>query len=85
MKRRLKKEVTQLHTIFDNENNRNKELQLDIQLLYLRRVHGFCYYCLKEYEDERNLATKCDNAHLRNYKKIGKRIRKYRKAEGSSQ
>ena len=61
------------NTIFDNENNRNKELQLDIQLLYLRRVHGFCYYCLKEYEDERNLATKCDNAHLRNYKKIGKR------------
>ena len=49
------------------------ENQLDLQLLYLRRVHGFCYYCLKEHEDERNLATKCDNAHLRNYKHLGSR------------
>lgn len=61
------------NSIFDDEKNRDKTLQLDIQLLYLRKIHGFCYYCLKEYEDERNLATKCDNAHLRNYKKIGAR------------
>lgn len=53
--------------------NMNNELMLDLQILYLRRVHGFCYYCLKEYEDERNLATKCDNVHLRNYKCIGSR------------
>ena len=54
--------------------NNDIENQLDVQLLYLRRVHGFCYYCLKEYEDERNLATKCDNAHLRNYKSLGSRL-----------
>ena len=24
-----------------------------LQILYLRRVHGFCYYCIKEFEDER--------------------------------
>ena len=55
-------------------NTTDIENQLDLQLLYLRRVHGFCYYCLKEYEDERNLATKCDNAHLRNYKQLGSRM-----------
>lgn len=44
------------------------ESQLDLQILYLRRVHGFCYYCLEEHEDERALATKCDNIHVRNYK-----------------
>ena len=66
--------------IDDNSNNSVNsvnmdgiENQLDLQLLYLRRVHGFCYYCLKEHEDERNLATKCDNAHLRNYKQLGSR------------
>lgn len=56
-----------------NSISSNNELMLDLQILYLRRVHGFCYYCLKEYEDERNLATKCDNIHLRNYKRIGSR------------
>ena len=61
------------NSIFNDEKNRDKSLQLDIQLLYLRRVHGFCFYCLKGFEDERNLATKCDNIHLRHYKKIGKR------------
>ena len=62
------------NSIFINENNRNKENQLDIQILYLRRVHGFCYYCLKKFDDEGNLSHYCDDIHLRNYKKIGKRI-----------
>ena len=59
----------------DNKENKkiNKELLLDLQILYLRRVHGFCYYCLVLCEDERNLSTKCENIHLRNYKKIGNR------------
>jgi hypothetical protein len=52
---------------------KNKELQLDLQILYLRRVHGFCYYCLEEFEDERALSTKCDNIHLRSYKSLGLR------------
>lgn len=48
-----------------NKEKRSKEVQLDLQLLYLRKVHGFCYYCLEEFEDERNLSTKCENCHLR--------------------
>ena len=32
---------------------------LDLLLLYLRRVHGYCYYCGEEYDDERTLAAKC--------------------------
>lgn len=63
------------NSIFDEISSYTKETQLDIQILYLRRVHGFCFYCLKEFDDERNLATKCDNTHLRNYKKIGSRNR----------
>lgn len=43
----------------------DKEYQLDLQLLYLRKVHAFCYYCLEEYEDERMLAAKCSPAHIR--------------------
>ena len=34
-------------------------VKLDLLLLYLRRVHSFCFYCGEEYEDERMLATKC--------------------------
>jgi hypothetical protein len=75
----------QLVTVLDKDKNiehesnclfdgsRSKEQQLDIQILYLRRVHGFCYYCLEEYDDERMLSTKCDNIHLRSYKSIGSR------------
>ena len=40
-------------------------IRLDLQILYLRKIHGFCYYCFEFYDDERNLSTKCDNAHLR--------------------
>ncbi len=61
-----------------NTNSNLKSLsenihQLDLQILYLRRVHGFSYYCLEDHEDERALATKCDNIHLRNYKMLGAR------------
>jgi hypothetical protein len=54
-------------------SHRTKEQQLDIQILFLRRVYGFCYYCLEEYEDERVLATKCEHIHLRSSKNLGKR------------
>ena len=54
------------NTLFDYKDGRSKEYQLDLQILYLRRVHGFCYYCLEGYEDERMLSTRCDNVHLRN-------------------
>lgn len=56
------------------DNNDARERQLDIQILYLRRVHGFCYYCIEEYEDERMLTSRCDNIHLRSNKCLGSRI-----------
>lgn len=37
----------------------SKEQQLDILLIYLRRVHAYCLYCGEEYEDERMLSTRC--------------------------
>ena len=46
---------------------------LNLNILYLRKVHGFCYYCLKGFKDERNLTKKCDFLHLRHYIKLGKR------------
>ena len=42
-----------------------QEWQLDVQLLYLRRVHAFCFYCLEEYDDERMLSAKCGPIHIR--------------------
>ena len=36
-----------------------KQQQLDLFLLYLRRVHSYCFYCGEEYDDERMLASKC--------------------------
>ncbi|CAG9334009.1 SRRT_2 [Blepharisma stoltei] len=51
--------------MFATLSEEEKEMQLDLQLLYLRRVHAFCYYCQEEYEDERMLAAKCGPAHIR--------------------
>jgi len=39
-------------------------------LLYLRRVHSFCFYCGDDYDDERTLAAKCGPQHIRNAKRI---------------
>mmetsp|Transcript_1584 Transcript_1584/g.2789 ORF Transcript_1584/g.2789 Transcript_1584/m.2789 type:complete len:230 (-) Transcript_1584:905-1594(-) len=44
-----------------------KQLKLDILLLYLRRVHSFCFYCGEEYDDERMLSTRCGPQHIRNH------------------
>ena len=33
------------NNIFEKEEERDPKYQLDLQLLYLRRVHAFCYYC----------------------------------------
>ena len=42
--------------------------QLDLQILYLRKVHSYCYYCAAEYADERMLVAKCGSIHLRRLK-----------------
>lgn len=39
--------------------------QLDLQILYLRKVHSYCFYCASEYYDERMLSAKCGPIHLR--------------------
>eukprot|EP00826_Nyctotherus_ovalis_P026195 TRINITY_DN2045_c0_g9_i2.p4 TRINITY_DN2045_c0_g9~~TRINITY_DN2045_c0_g9_i2.p4 ORF type:complete len:105 (+),score=22.17 TRINITY_DN2045_c0_g9_i2:1294-1608(+) len=45
----------------DNEGT----TQLDLQILYLRKVHALCYYSADEYDDERMLAAKCGPVYLR--------------------
>ncbi|KRW99965.1 hypothetical protein PPERSA_12641 [Pseudocohnilembus persalinus] len=39
--------------------------RLDLQILYLRRVHSYCYFCGVQYHDERMLSSKCSVQHLR--------------------
>ena len=63
-------------SILNNPLTNNERLcgdKLDINILYLRRVHAFCFYCLEEHEDERALSIKCDTIHLRHYKSLGSR------------
>jgi hypothetical protein len=68
-----KERAIETNLIFDHKETRSREYQLDLQILYLRRVHGLCYYCLEEYEDERMLATRCDNIHLRHHTNLSTR------------
>eukprot|EP01015_Nassula_variabilis_P037649 TRINITY_DN999_c0_g1_i3.p1 TRINITY_DN999_c0_g1~~TRINITY_DN999_c0_g1_i3.p1 ORF type:complete len:679 (-),score=87.66 TRINITY_DN999_c0_g1_i3:160-2196(-) len=39
--------------------------QFDLQILYLRKVHSYCYYSASEYLDERMLTAKCGPIILR--------------------
>ena len=57
-------------TIIEKEE---KIKMLNLNILYLRKIYGFCYYCLKGFKDERLLAKKCDFLHLRHYVQLGKR------------
>ena len=57
-----------------NEKSEEEKINiLNLNILYLRKIHGFCYYCLKGCRDERNLTKRCDFLHLRHYAKIGRR------------
>jgi hypothetical protein len=47
-------------------------LQLDLQILYLRKVHALCYYSMEEFDDERMLAAKCGPVYVRSKKRISK-------------
>ena len=60
------------HKIDEKTKSLNKEQQLDIMLLYLRRVHAYCFYCGEEYDDERMLASKCGPQHIRSSKKLSR-------------
>jgi len=54
--------------ILKNTNTDEPAKQLDLQILYLRKVHAYCFYCATEYNDERMLVAKCGPAHLRRNK-----------------
>ena len=60
--------------IKDNEvlanSNADPIAQLDLQILYLRKVHALCYYSAEEYDDERMLAAKCGPVYLRSSVRI---------------
>ena len=39
--------------------------QIDLQVLYLRKVHSYCFYSASEYHDERMMVAKCGPIFLR--------------------
>ena len=41
------------------QTSESKEAHLDTLLLYLRKIHGFCFYSGIKCEDERVLTAKC--------------------------
>ena len=43
----------------------SQDAKLDTLVLYLRQVHGYCFFCGVKCEDERTLAGKCASQHLR--------------------
>lgn len=49
-----------LETEVESEDER-----FDTLLLYLRQVHGYCFFCGTKCEDERTLSGKCASQHLR--------------------
>ena len=51
----------------EKEKINNNKKYFDLMILYLRKIHGFCYYCVKFFYDEKNLDYKCDSVHLRNF------------------
>lgn len=52
--------------LLEFSNMLQSQERLDLLLLYLRRVHAYCFYCGEEYDDERMLASKCGPQHIRN-------------------
>lgn len=55
----------QKNFLLESSMNRDKTVQFDLQVLYLRKVHSYCYYSIKEYLDERMLSAKCGVIFLR--------------------
>lgn len=55
-----------LNKVIQITSNYPEHKQLDVLLLYLRYVYGFCYYCARGEDSARELAIKCDCVHLRN-------------------
>ena len=43
----------------------NQDAKFDTMLLYLRKIHGYCFFSGIKCEDERKLAGKCGSQYLR--------------------
>lgn len=52
---------------FSNSTFENLPLeeQLDKMIMYLRRVHIFCFYCAEDYDTEYDMHRKCAFRHVR--------------------
>ena len=61
-----KKELNNILNEFKKNDKYNNDdfFHLNINLLYLRKIHGFCFYCCEIFDDERYLSTKCDYSHI---------------------
>lgn len=73
LSRKLIKLLDEEKGIADNEllqMNNEGTTQLDLQILYLRKIHALCYYSADEYDDERMLAAKCGPVYLRSSVRI---------------
>lgn len=54
---------------YDNiSDSINKTSFLDLMIIFLRKVFNFCFYCGVEYENEKQLVTKCGINHIRSNK-----------------
>lgn len=53
------KQLNNIDRLMEACDRLSTQQQLDLLLLYLRRVHAYCLYCGEEYDDERMLAAKC--------------------------
>ena len=43
----------------------SKDQNLDLKLIYLWKVHGYCYYTAEKYDDEYQMTLKCGSAYCR--------------------
>lgn len=81
LSRNLIKLLDEEKGITDNElldMEKDAVIQLDLQILYLRKIHALCYYSADEYDDERMLAAKCGPVYLRSAARIpGDKLNEY--------
>eukprot|EP00005_Dracoamoeba_jomungandri_P011337 CAMPEP_0174272846 /NCGR_PEP_ID=MMETSP0439-20130205/52543_1 /TAXON_ID=0 /ORGANISM="Stereomyxa ramosa, Strain Chinc5" /LENGTH=651 /DNA_ID=CAMNT_0015363639 /DNA_START=528 /DNA_END=2483 /DNA_ORIENTATION=+ len=57
------------HPFVDFISAEDERMRLNINIVYLRKVHLFCYYCGTQFEDEEELQRCCGVRHLRSKNK----------------
>eukprot|EP01119_Soliformovum_irregulare_P005406 TRINITY_DN1716_c0_g1_i11.p1 TRINITY_DN1716_c0_g1~~TRINITY_DN1716_c0_g1_i11.p1 ORF type:complete len:505 (+),score=175.41 TRINITY_DN1716_c0_g1_i11:129-1643(+) len=53
------------NSIFKSMSSVPDKTKLDRMIVYLRRVHFYCYYCAEEYDGEDDLRRRCGKKHIR--------------------